>query len=148
MLTTLPVGILVEISENFDIFTIISAISINKEYRRLLLVKKIRLIAYIKKIQKLYKLNLPVKIKNVVFHTSKDSLVRTFISLYPMKYLVEYPEFFSGKTTSFRTIEDKTKLQNYINNCMPSEDKRSRRDIKKFLDQDIVTKRHLLYAGW
>ena len=158
MVSLLPNELILEISDNFDIFTIMSIISINKNYRRFFLTKKIRLMTYIKRIQKLYKNNLP---RTPVLPTApshrqvwleqslnKSLLVRIYIASYPMKFLKNYPEFLVKKINAISDNNKNVYLKNYVNNKMPPADKRTRRDIKTFLHEPLISSYNILYTGW
>ena len=170
MLSLLPYELILEISDNFDIFTILSTISVNKKYRRFLLIKKIRLMSNIKKIQKLYKNNLPrfpptalivgvaVEVARggrpaFYIHGSnldlkKTLIVRIYIASYPMRYLMGYPEDLIKKTRNGHPSDETAALKNYVNRKLPKKDKRTRRDIRDFLNQSIITLQDIIHTGW
>lgn len=170
MLSLLPYELILEISNNFDIFTILSTIVINKEYRRYFLIKKIRLMSNIKKIQNLYKNNLPrfpptalisgqaaevarggrpaFYIHGRNLDWKKSLIVRIYIASYPMRYLLGYPEDLIKKTRNGHSPDETTALKNYVNRKLPKKDKRTRRDIRDFLNQSIITLQDIIYTGW
>ena len=118
------------------------------------------------KIQRFYKNNLPRLPQVQHYNSTYDSLynkkimVRQYISSYPMEYLLKFPETyirtlsrnnFANWGISLENNSDSilSTLGNWINlNLSPDINNRTRRDIKKFLDNPLVTKDGLRYVGW
>ena len=149
MLSLLPYELILEISDHFDIFTILSTIMINKKYRNLFLTKKIRLMSNIRRIQTLYKNHLPrCPPLTTMSSISKSLLVRIYIAVYPMKYLLTYPEFLVTKINKLSNNIKNASLEKYVKGKIPTKDERTRRDIRNFLNHPLITSSDIVYTGW
>ena len=147
MLSLLPIELLLEISNNFDIFSILRIGFLNAEFQKIFLEKKIRLIKNIKLIQKMYKNNRPKFTKEINIITKKN-LVRIYIARYPLGHLLKYPEFLIRKIETFSNINKIISLKHYLDNKVPLKSKRTIRNIRDFLNQPLITINDILYTGW
>lgn len=148
----IPIEIVREISTNLDIFEICKGmILINHDLSELCKRRRKDYIQKISIIQNFYKKHPPIVFENVVkngIDYSKILTVRGFIASYPMKHLLEFPEFLIKKIIN-QTNEDKINtLDAYIQDKMPILNKRTRRDIKDFLSLKLITYDDLSFCGW
>lgn len=92
----------------------------------------------IRKIQNFYR-NKRIQ-EDTAFPNTKLDLIRLYISKYPMVYLLQYPETVAyNNPILIRWIHNNLHID-YM--------KRTRRDIRRFLELDEVTFDDMIAAGW
>ena len=116
-------------------------IKLNNEYSSLI------------KIQRFYKRNLPRLHVSPQYNPKYDSLfskkelIRLYIASYPMEYLLKFPETYINNM--FSTNVSGINLKHWLKKNLPIDtNKRTRRDIKKFLDHPKVTRGGINDSGW
>ena len=81
-------------------------------------------------------------------NNNKSSIIlirRYYLSKYPFNHLQNFPEYLA--TQSINSADRSRQLHDYIGK-MPSNNLRTIRHIKNFLDDNNITKKELSYYGW
>jgi len=81
-------------------------------------------------------------------NNNKSSIIlirRYYLSKYPFNHLQNFPEYLANQ--SINSSDRTRQLHDYIIK-MPSNNSRTIRHIKNFLDDNNITKKELSYYGW
>ena len=148
----LPHEIIREVSLNLDVPELCKTmIYVNQKFSEECKIRRDLYINKVTAIQRFYKRNPIVVFYDIAYPTvtyTKVMNVRRYIAKYPMRYLQMYPEFLTKKITC-RLNQDKIGILNkYIEEKMPLPLKRTRRDMRDFLNLELITNADLRFAGW
>lgn len=83
-------------------------------------------------------------VNNNYLNWNKKKVYRYYIQKYPIKHLLEYPEFLTEKTMD---INKKNKYSNWITDNMRDK-KRTLKDIYNFFELNDIQVEEIFNAGW